>query len=93
MQRVHAYVTAVLLAFVFALTTVGCSEHRYGTVYDPYYHDNHRWTAAEDGYYRQWEVENHREHVDWARRNAEEQKQYWNWRHEHHDHDHDHDKH
>lgn len=31
-------------------------------------------------YYNRWERETHREHVELARRNAEEQKEYREWR-------------
>jgi hypothetical protein len=31
-------------------------------------------------YYNRWEHETHREHVDMARRNAAEQKEYQDWR-------------
>ncbi len=36
---------------------------------------------SETAYYNRWERETHREHVDLARRNAAEQKEYWDWRH------------
>ena len=34
----------------------------------------------EADYYNRWEHETHREHVDQARRNAEEQREYREWR-------------
>jgi hypothetical protein len=91
----RGYITSLLLASALALPLLGtgCAEHRYARVYDPYYHDYHRWGPDEDRYYRQWEVEGHREHREWGKRSPEEQNQYWAWRHSHGDHDHDHDKH
>ncbi len=52
-------------------------------VYDPYYHDYHRWNG-ETVYYNQWEHDTHRDHVDYAKRNADDQKAYWDWRHSQH---------
>lgn len=57
----------------------GCSQHnRY---YDAGHGDYHSWNADEDQHYRQWENDTHREHQDFAKRSADEQKQYWDWRH------------
>lgn len=66
-----------------ALFSSGCEAHV--RVYDPYYHDYHVW-APEDPYYRQWERDNHREHVEFKKRNEADRKAYWDWRHnsEHH---------
>ena len=95
-MRRHACITSLLLAGTLAvpLLNLGCAEHRYARVYDPYHRDYHRWSPGEDAYYTRWETDNHREHREWAQRNAEEQKEYWAWRHSHGgDHDRDHDKH
>ena len=82
-------------ALLFTVSTIGCAEHRYGRVYDPYYSDYHRWDDHERVYYNQWVVETHHDHRDYQHLKPEEQKEYWNWRHSHpdQDHDHDHDKH
>ncbi|HUJ30974.1 MAG TPA: hypothetical protein VLY23_06810 [Candidatus Acidoferrum sp.] len=56
-------------------------------VYDPEYHDYHHWDHHEVVYYQQWEVDTHRNHVDFDHRSADEQNEYWKWRHAH-DHDH-----
>jgi hypothetical protein len=64
------------LAMVVGLASVGCVQHHY-------YHD--QWSDSEVVYYNRWEVETHRQHVDWAQRNADEQHQYWEWRHNHQD--------
>jgi hypothetical protein len=65
-----------------ALTT-GCAARV--RVYDPYYHDYHNWNG-EVIYYNQREAETHRQHVDFKKRSAEEQKAYWDWRHSYGDH-------
>ncbi len=52
-------------------------------VYDPYYHDYHGW-AAEEPYYNQWEHDTRRDHVDFNKRNKDDQKAYWDWRHNQH---------
>jgi hypothetical protein len=72
---------AAILA-VGPMTLVGCATHR---VHDPYYNDVHVWDHAEDGRYRQWETETHREHLDYQRRTEADQHAYWDWRHSHHD--------
>lgn len=93
----HKIAAAILLAgtLTVPLVNLGCSEHRYARVYDPYHQDYHRWSPAEETYYQRWETENRQEHREWSQRNSDEQKQYWDWRHGHgdHDHDKDHDKH
>jgi hypothetical protein len=61
---------------------IGCSGHvRY---YDTEYHDYHPWNHEEIVYYNRWETDTHREHRDFDKRSAEEQKQYWEWRHQQH---------
>lgn len=56
----------------------GCSTHR---TYDPYYNDYHAWNNDEVVYYNRWEHDTHRDHRDFKKRNADEQKEYWTWRH------------
>lgn len=77
--------TAALAAALIAPALTGCAVH--ARVYDPYYHDYHAWNG-EVGYYSQWESDTHRDHKDFNKRSADEQKQYWDWRHSH-----DHDQH
>jgi hypothetical protein len=52
-----------------------------------YHHPDHEyvatWSDNEAPYYSRWEAETHRDHKEWAQRNADEQKQYWSWRHDH----------
>jgi hypothetical protein len=69
---------ALLAAPVFA---IGCAAHE--RVYDPYYHDYHG-RNGEAVYYNQWEHDTHRDHVDFNKRSANDQKEYWNWRHSQH---------
>jgi len=81
MRTLSRPVISSLLAIVFALPVaiVGCSEHyRY---YDTDHHDYHVWDNNEVVYYSQWEHDTHRDHKDFNKRSADEQKEYWNWRH------------
>lgn len=79
----------VAAAFAGTLMMGGCAARV--RVYDPDYHDYHRWDSRENGYYIEWERETHREHRDFQGRDRDDQGQYWKWRHERHDHDHDRD--
>jgi hypothetical protein len=88
---------AFTIVLVSPILTVGCAEHHY-RVYDDYYHDYHRWDAGEEGYYRQWATENHRDpNRDFRKLDKNDQQRYWQWRHNqsgqqdharNHDHDH-----
>jgi len=85
-------------ALLLPLAAIGCAEHHYYRVYDPYYSDYHDWDDHERVYYQQWVVETHRDpHRDFRKLGKDDQKQYWTWRHSHTDRDHDrgheHDKH
>jgi len=73
----------LIVAFLFSTITMGCAVRGSYRVYDPEYHDYHRWDHNEAGYYERWEVETHRRHEDFRRRSREEQNEYWNWRHHH----------
>jgi tRNA(Phe) wybutosine-synthesizing methylase Tyw3 len=86
------YFAAVVLALALATPVMisGC-EGRV-RVYDAEYRDYHVWNGHERVYYQRWEVENHRNHMDFDRRSEEEKREYWKWRHSHEDHDH-HDDH
>ena len=64
-----------------AIFSTGCEVH--ARVYDPYYHDYHVW-APEATYYSRWERDNHRDHMDFNKRNDDDKKAYWDWRHSHH---------
>lgn len=83
------------VALVSSIAATGCAEHRDHRyrIYDPYYTDYHQWNHDEDGYYREWANQNHRDpHRDFRRLPPNEQKDYWTWRHNHGDHDRDHDR-
>ena len=79
-QLVMRFMIAALLA---APVTFGaCAGYRVNDrVYDPFYYDYHRWNRAELGYYRRWEGETQRPHLDFGRRPVEEQRAYFGWRH------------
>jgi hypothetical protein len=70
-------VTSFMIAALAAASACGGGHQ----VYDPYYGDYHRWNASEDGFYRQWEGDTRRAHVDFGRRPVEEQHAYYDWRH------------
>ena len=62
-------------ALMIPLFSTGCVEHRRA----------YAWGPGETPYYERWEHDTHRDHIDYERRNAEDQKAYWNWRKHHHD--------
>jgi hypothetical protein len=81
-MRYHHHLTRILtIATLMAtpLTFAGCAGHQ---TYDPYYTDYHNWNSLEDGYYRRWEGETGRTHLDFARRPVAEQHTYFDWRHQ-----------
>ena len=73
MLRIFAplFLAAALLSPTFI---TGCAVH--ARVYDTY-------GPGEDVYYARWEHETHRDHVAYAQRKADEQREYWKWRHSH----------
>jgi hypothetical protein len=79
-MRLHQLVTPLMIVALGAapVALTACAGHR---TYDPYYGDYHRWNSSEDGFYRQWEGETRRAHIDFGRRPAEEQHAYFDWRH------------
>jgi hypothetical protein len=79
------FLPSLLIAGVLVILAIitGCAEHT-TRVYDPYYSDYHVWDRNEVVYYQRWEGDTHREHKDFNRRSADEQKEYWNWRHRQH---------
>ena len=66
-----ALLAGVVVASPMVLTS--CMHHSSGYV----------WSDAESPHYVAWEHETHRDHVEYASRNADEQKEYWGWRHDH----------
>ena len=87
MSRGHRYASSILLAVALFLPVVlsGCAVRASYRVYDPGYADYHAWDGNEVVYYQRWEVETHRDHREFKKRHADEQKEYWTWRHSHHD--------
>src|SRR5580658_5971129 len=81
MRNVSRNFAVVVLAVALAgpVLIAGCNgEVRY---YDAGYGDYHTWNHGEVVYYNNWEHETHREHVDFAKRNDAEKKEYYTWRH------------
>jgi hypothetical protein len=74
------FLSALVISFALAAPAVvtGCATHR---VYDPAYNDYHAWNSQESGIYVRWESDTHREHREFNRRPADEQKVYWTYRH------------
>jgi len=88
MHRAHPGLGSILLAvfLISPLVTTGCADHHYYRVYDPYYHDYHRWDDHEVVYYNQWVAETHRDaHREFKNLNDNEKQEYWTWRHSHPD--------
>jgi hypothetical protein len=89
MKRVSKHLLSAALAIAVAspaLMMTGCAA-RVGVgyrVYDPGYADYHVWDNNEAGYYARWEGETHRDHRDFRKRPAAEQKEYFTWRHNQH---------
>jgi hypothetical protein len=88
MRFLSRHLSSITLTAVFASSLLfeGCAA-RVSTgyrVYDPYYSDYHVWDNNEVGFYGRWEGETHRNHVDFRKRSAAEQKEYWTWRHGQH---------
>ena len=81
MRNLFGNVAVMILALGLGAAVVigGCEgEVRY---YDAGYGDYHTWNHGEVVYYNNWEHETHREHVDFAKRNDAEKKEYYSWRH------------
>jgi hypothetical protein len=79
-MRLNQEMIALMLSTaVLALPMTGCAGN--DLLYDPYWHDYHRWNRGEDRYYRRWEMESNRDHVDFPNRTPGDQLVYWEWRH------------
>jgi hypothetical protein len=81
MRYQHRLAKLLTIAILMAtpLTFAACASHQ---TYDPYYHDYHNWNSVEDGYYRRWEGETGRNHLEFGQRPAAEQRTYFGWRHQ-----------
>jgi len=85
MRHLSQYLVSAAFAIALLSPAVitGCSA-RVGVgyrVYDPGYGDYHVWDANEAAFYSRWEGETHRAHVDFRKRPAAQQKEYFTWRH------------
>jgi hypothetical protein len=69
----------MLSAAALAWSMTGCAAS--DVIYDPYWHDYHRWNLGENRYYRHWETGSNRNHVDFPNRTPGDQLAYWQWRH------------
>ena len=81
-RRMHQGIIALMLstgALVSASAMSGCAGDV--LVYDPYLHDSHRWNRDDDRFYRRWEIDTHRAHTDFRRRDPDDRQAYWGWRH------------
>jgi hypothetical protein len=83
MRYQHRLIKLLTIATLMAtpLTFAACASHQ--QVYDPYYSDYHRWNGTEDGFYRRWEGETGRNHMEFGQRPVAEQRTYFGWRHQH----------
>jgi hypothetical protein len=82
MRLRHQLVTRLMIAALLAAPVTFGACGGGGRFYDPYYGDYHRWNRTEDGFYRNWERQTGRSHVDFNRRPAGDQHAYLNWRHQ-----------
>ena len=76
----HLVLASLLIS---PIAMIGCAEHAQYQVYDPDDGTYHYWNNGEGVYYQQWEVQTHRRHRDYRRRDQDEQRQYWQWRKDH----------
>jgi len=84
MRSLYRHLSSLVLAaaFLSPMLITGCAARV--TYHDAYYNDDHVWDRTEVGFYGRWETETHRTHVDFAKRPAAEQKEYFTWRHGQH---------
>lgn len=81
MRRTFAYLRAVLLATALAapVASTGCAVR--ARVYDPYYHDYHRWDGGEQRSYREYWEGRHENYHNYSKLSDRQKQQYWDWRH------------
>jgi hypothetical protein len=81
MRLSHPMIALILFATALApfAGIAGCAGE--AIVYDPFWHDYHRWSPGENRRYRQWEMGSNRAHLDFPDRTPGDQLAYWNWRH------------
>jgi hypothetical protein len=88
MHRPRLLQAAIIAALAGPAAIAGCATHQ---TYNPYYRDYGRWDGDDRWYYQRWEVVTRRDHRDFDRRTADEQRAYWHWR-QRHDRDRDRDR-
>ena len=79
-----SFLLAAALAAPIVITGCAARVETGYTYHDNYYNDDHVWDANEVAFYGRWENDTHRNHVDFRKRNADEQKEYFTWRHNQH---------
>jgi hypothetical protein len=72
------FVSSLVLTVALA-GSVACAAR----VYDPGYHDYHRWDSHEEASFRVYLGERHMEYRSFDRLNDKERGDYWAWRHDH----------
>ena len=82
MRRGYLGLMVIAGGFLVGATFAGCGSQPV-VVEDRAHGDSHKWDSHEDAAYRQWEAARSKPHVDYDKRQAEEQSDYWNWRHSH----------
>jgi hypothetical protein len=75
---------ALAVASPLVLTSCAARVETGYRVHDSYYNDDHVWDNNEVVFYSRWEAETHRDHRDFRKRSADEQKEYYTWRHNQH---------
>jgi hypothetical protein len=81
----HLVIVTSTGALISPILMSGCAAHvssGYRT-HDYYANDDHVWGNDETRFYASWETDTHRSHKDYRKRNADEQKDYWQYRHSH----------
>ncbi len=85
MRQTKNYRLSILLAAACASTALGTGCVAGVGLYDPVYHDRHRWDDREDRAYRRYLSDREEKYGAFRSRSADDQRDYWRWRHEHPD--------
>lgn len=72
--------TSLITATVLSAGSLAACSHP-AQYNDAVYNDRHRWDRREEAAYRRWEEQRRLNHIEYERRNVEEQRAYWTWRH------------
>lgn len=73
----------VIATAVLATGSITACTHNGPDVYDTSSNRTRHWDRNESAAYVRWEQERRISHVEYSRRQAEEQRQYWEWRRDH----------